>query len=185
MCVTTNPITITNLNDLCKCSHGDITKRCEIDVYYTTQNGLEKKISQTILLECTTKTIPLPKILVENCFDDSDNPIQICTLSDLNQIRNYLDRDFQLQENIDASETTNWNSGEGWIPIGEIDNAFTGTLDGKNKSISNIYINRSQDNQGLFGVIENAEIYDLTLEEINLSGRFYVGGVTGKQEGAE
>ena len=48
-----------------------------------------------------------------------------------------------------------WNSGNGWIPIGESGRPFDTTFEGGGHTISNLYIRRSP-NIGLFGVLGNA-----------------------------
>ncbi|MCK5460878.1 hypothetical protein KAI58_02745, partial [Candidatus Gracilibacteria bacterium] len=63
-----------------------------------------------------------------------------------------LDGDYILTQDIDCSATTGWNSGQGFDPIGDHTNKFTGTFDGKNYKISNLYINRNNKYYvGLFG----------------------------------
>lgn len=57
-----------------------------------------------------------------------------------------------------------------WEPIGNKTNRWTGTLDGKSHTISNLYINAKQSNLGLFGVIENdSYIHDLTMKNADVS----------------
>ena len=60
--------------------------------------------------------------------------------------------DFDTNGNGEADEgDVYWNSGGGWIPIGE-SSAFDSTFDGGGHTISNLYIRRSP-TVGLFGVL--------------------------------
>ena len=60
--------------------------------------------------------------------------------------------DFDTNGNGEADEgDVYWNSGGGWIPIGE-SSAFDSTFDGAGHTISNLYIRRSP-TVGLFGVL--------------------------------
>lgn len=50
-----------------------------------------------------------------------------------------LNNNYALTQDINASVTTNWNSGAGFVPIG---GTFTGNLDGQNYVIDGLTINR-------------------------------------------
>ncbi len=83
-----------------------------------------------------------------------------------------------------------WTTGDGWNPIGyksphNVLFKFTGSFNGNNKTISNLYINRiNKENIGLFGFIEtDAVIFDLSLENINVIGKSYVGGLVSDSGG--
>jgi hypothetical protein len=84
---------------------------------------------------------------------------------------------YELANDIDAYETKNWNAGLGWMPIGNYNTRFTGSLDGKGhiiagltvKQISPLYDGLSSTYYaGLFGYLNNA-----TIKEIKLAS-FYV-----------
>ena len=87
---------------------------------------------------------------------------------------------------IDLSSYSNWD------PIGDIDSGvgFTGTLDGNGYTISNLTINRPDENGvGLFGmlgyydsrnvVVENAEVRNLHIQNANIVGGSSVGALAG------
>ncbi|BBM89286.1 hypothetical protein COTS27_00982 [Spirochaetota bacterium] len=58
---------------------------------------------------------------------------------------------------------------------------FSGTFDCKGYAIQNLYINTpNDDNVGLFATVNNAIIRNCRLENINITGRNYVGGLIGK-----
>jgi len=48
-------------------------------------------------------------IIIESCWSEDVVPHPICTLEDLNRVREHLDWSYVLKNDIDASETRNWN----------------------------------------------------------------------------
>ena len=86
--------------------------------------------------------------------------------------------------NIDASDTQNWNNEEGFSPIGIYsDNPFSGSYNGGEHIIYNLYINLpDNDNIGFFGYPETSTITDLGLENINVTGNQGVGSFAGWNE---
>ena len=118
------------------------------------------------------------------------NPYQIATLTDLQELSNTQEDwvsglYFSQTANIDASDTQNWNEGQGFSPIGDYLNddssrRFYGNYSGNGYTISNLYINRpSSDYQGLFGKTNEATIENLGLVDVNITGSIYVGGIVG------
>ena len=83
----------------------------------------------------------------------------------------------------DISNKATWTSGEGWLPIGDIDNPFNAVFAASidTLSISNLNITRAEeDNIGLFGVIgPQAKILDIQLRNPEIEGRYAVGGLVG------
>ena len=83
---------------------------------------------------------------------------------------------------------TYWNSGEGWEPI----NRFTGTFDGKNKTIANLYVDREDDDRlGLFARLGDdtespalgATIRNLSLTGASVTGDDSLGVLAGQSDG--
>ena len=56
-----------------------------------------------------------------------------------------------------------------WVPIGNSNKTYEGTFDGNGKTISNLYINASQNNMGLFGTTYQSTIKNLTFENANVT----------------
>jgi len=77
---------------------------------------------------------------------------------------------FELGNNIDAGLSSNWDSGKGFTPM-----TFTGTFDGKNHTITGVYINRpSSNSQGLFASITaDATVKNLGLIDTEVHGANY------------
>lgn len=108
----------------------------------------------------------------------ANSPFLIEDAEDLNAIRYHLTSSFRLISNINLNIAP-YNEGLGWNPINE----FAGTLDGDGYIISNLYINRSNnDNIGFFGSINNKpfNIKNIALDNVYISGRDNVGILIGQ-----
>ena len=106
------------------------------------------------------------------------NPIQ------LNQMRNFLDQSgvyFKLMADIDLAEfiEDEYPNG-GWQPIGSTSSPFRGTFDGNGKTITGLWINRSNSsNVGILGYTSSATVKNLNIASVNITGKDYVGGLVG------
>ncbi len=113
-----------------------------------------------------------------------DEPFEVSTLEQINEIRNYTDAHFTLMNNIDASSTSGWNGGLGFEPIGTSTDPFTGSFDGNGFIISNLTMSRPDEwNVGMFGYIDDGEVQNLSLLNVNISGDQRVGAFAGHNEG--
>lgn len=108
--------------------------------------------------------------------------VEIYTPEDLDAVRNDLSGNYIVMADIDLS---GYASGEGWIPIGDNTNRFTGTLDGNGRTISNLTINRSVNYQGLFGCIDaGGTVRRLVLEAGTVDGgSTTIGLLAGSNDG--
>lgn len=109
------------------------------------------------------------------------NPIQ------LNQLRNFLNQEgvyFKLMADIDLTEfLEDENPDQGWQPVGTKSAPFKGILDGNGKTISGLWINRSNTSYvGLFGYCNGATIKNLTINDAEINGNTYVGVISGYDE---
>ena len=95
------------------------------------------------------------------------------------------DLDFDTNGNGEADEgDVYWNSGNGWIPIGE-SSAFDTTFDGRGHTISNLYIRRTPD-VGLFGVLGSGSTVSgigLVAASVGASGYGAAGALAGTGRG--
>ncbi len=163
------------------------------DVVCVIKNDPEGSISYTQLFKSSQS--PLSKIDLDIsryiwpfyasfAFADGNgtesNPYQISNVTHLQNMELYLDAHYILINDIDASETVDWNYGAGFDPVGDDPNAFTGCLDGQNYTITDLYINRpSTDYVGLFGGLDIGRVKNVGLENADVSGGDYVGGLVG------
>ncbi len=108
-------------------------------------------------------------ILIENA---KGCPITGCKGYELLQ-----DLDFDNPAHYQAGRVnTAWTTGAGWQPIGTQRYPFTATFKGNGYTISNLRMNRPDNDSGLFGVIDGGET-DVAIEGLGLSGVDIVGGV--------
>lgn len=92
---------------------------------------------------------------------------------EVNNRNNYSGKTVLLAADIDLSDVDNWT------PIGSSSFPFSGTFDGGGHAIRNLTINAPYSEfQGLFGTIANsATVKNLGVENVDISGGSYVGGV--------
>lgn len=87
---------------------------------------------------------------------------------------------FALAEDIDASATADWNSGAGFAPIGGLGASFGGSFTGLGHFIDGLTINRpSQSQVGLFSEATSAQIRDVTLSNVSITGTARTGALVG------
>jgi len=149
-------------------------------------NDLRIEVSEAFGHENQERTIGFDSTLTED-FTLATAPIEISTIEELQSIGNEpkypLDRDYVLPNNIDASETANWNSGKGFSPIGGDTTPFTGTFDGNGFEIKSLTIDRPQEDLvALFGVVEAGTIKNVSLVDMDISGDSETGGAVGELE---
>lgn len=110
------------------------------------------------------------------CSFCGSRPIQVCTVSDLNAVRNNLNVSYVQTCNIDLA-------GVSFPPIGTLQVAFRGTYDGNGYSIFNFsYHNDTGISVGLFAA-NNGTLKNVRLVNVNVSGEFTVGALAGANPG--
>ena len=87
----------------------------------------------------------------------------------------YEGKTIQVLKNIDLEG----NAENKWEPIGNSQNLFKGSFNGNNKKIKNLYIDSTNDCQGLFGNALNAKFNNIILDDITIKGRECVAGILG------
>lgn len=101
-------------------------------------------------------------------------------------IKCYLANDISLKDVCHPADAANSVEEASWNPIGD-SNSFKGIFDGNGHTVSDLYINSSGYNLGLFGQVDGAEIKNVTVqgnvtgfyEEGNEQSGQYVGLVLG------
>lgn len=93
---------------------------------------------------------------------------------------------FKQTADIDASATSTWFDGEGWMPIGYLDEVsgnykdFGGTYDGQGYVVSNIFINRTAEScVGLFGTVTGGLVKNLGVTNLSINAKLQTGGLVG------
>lgn len=117
-----------------------------------------------------------------NGLGSEADPYQITSIEQLQEMNEELDAHYVLMNDIDASETENWNEEAGFDPIGNYTkripkDGFTGYLDGQDYAISNLYIDRpNEDCVGLFGCIaDGSYVHNVSVEDADVTGDGFVG----------
>ena len=122
-----------------------------------------------------------------------ETPYEISTIGHLNAIREeYLDDHFLLTTDLDFSGHTYDDPEQGWLPMGHDTvvgvsfqgTGFTGSFDGAGHVIGNLRIDRGGESfVGLFGRVDGGSIVSLGLEDLEVTGDWYVGGLVGRNQG--
>ena len=120
-------------------------------------------------------------------FGTEEDPYQITNVQQLQEMKDGLKAHYILMNDIDGSETRNWNDGKGFKPIGywdfetNLNKGFQGFLNGNSYIIYDLFISRSdEDCIGLFGfVASNSGFHNLGLVDCDIKGRYYVGSFAG------
>ena len=123
-------------------------------------------------------------------YDETSAEFEISTAEQLaglaklvNNGNDFSYKTVRLTADIVLNDTSDWENWENsapantWTPIGIWD-SFSGTFDGQGYTVSGVYINTENPNQGLFrsnsGTIKNVGV-----TESYIKGDYYVGGVCG------
>lgn len=121
--------------------------------------------------------------------------VDITTWAELSAIstnETSLAQSYILKNDLNSSSTgyddyasSSANEGAGWLPLGNSTNEFTGTFDGDNYTISDLYIDRATtDYVGLFGAVDTgATVSNLNLVDVDITGRQRTGGLSGSNIG--
>ncbi|MDD4279170.1 MAG: GLUG motif-containing protein [Candidatus Sumerlaeales bacterium] len=114
------------------------------------------------------------------------NPYQITELGNLvwmsDTVTSSAGKHFKMMNDIDASATSAWNDGAGFVPIGADKASFKGTFDGNSKKMTGLTVNRPKtDFVGFIGdASTSCTIKNLGLENVNINGANVVGSVVGR-----
>ncbi|MFW2078173.1 beta strand repeat-containing protein, partial [Acinetobacter sp. ULE_I010] len=110
----------------------------------------------------------------------------ILNINQLQDMNKNLSGKYLLGNNIDASDTVNWNSGAGFNPIGNSSLAFSGVLDGLNHTVNGLTIYKpNTNNLGLFTRTTNtAYIKNIGLKNVAITGFDNLGGLVGYNLGS-
>lgn len=96
-----------------------------------------------------------------------------------------------LGSDIYLNDITNWESWDitppdnSWAAIGTYDKPFQGIFDGREHTISGIYINTTASGQGLFGCVNNGTIKNVGVVASYIKGATWIGGVVGQNDGKD
>ncbi|HCH25429.1 MAG TPA: hypothetical protein DE179_14155 [Oceanospirillaceae bacterium] len=102
--------------------------------------------------------------------------------TDLQGMQGGLTTNYALGADIDAEATSGWANK--FTPVGDPTTNFTGNFDGLGNTILNLSGTTDNDRGGMFGVVSNARIQDLTLENITINrlADKYTGTLAGQAD---
>lgn len=112
------------------------------------------------------------------------DPFMISTPAELASLNSYLgsshsNKYFKLANDIDL-DVSPYNTGSGWMPIGNFSTYFYGHFDGDGHVISNLYMNSASNYRGLFGrIAPSASIKNVGLENVDVSISSVGGALVG------
>ncbi|KAA3610445.1 MAG: T9SS C-terminal target domain-containing protein [Calditrichaeota bacterium] len=114
------------------------------------------------------------------------DPYQLSTIGNLYWLSNNDDRwekHYVQTNDIDARITSSWRDGNGFFPMGGSALKFTGSYDGQNRTISNLYIKWEGMNIGFFGNTNGAKIENVNLLNSSVLGSGLSGSLVGQAAG--
>jgi len=118
-------------------------------------------------------------------------PYIITDVYQLQEMADDLGGCYVLGNDIDASATSSWNGGAGFVPVGyyiDEDNffPFTGKFDGQGYTLTGMYINRPTTNGvGVFGYLrDGAEVKNVGLVGADVTAHLNSGTLVGSSSGA-
>lgn len=131
-------------------------------------------------------TMPIEPIMPTGS-GTSGSPYLIASLNNLFYVslnyKSFGSTYFKQTANIDASSTSTWYDGAGFIPMGDWDSQFPyyGGYNGDNHTITGLHINRPEGKcTGLFGRIGyQVTISNLGLIDVDITGGNYTGALFG------
>lgn len=119
---------------------------------------------------------------IENYWDEDSSPLPLYR-------KHYFFADDNDEENgnpiVRLYADISLEDADDFLPIGTDDNPFEGiTFDGNGYTISGLTLDKSTaDNQGLFGVIEDAKLFKIKVNNATITGNNNVGILAGKISG--
>jgi len=119
-----------------------------------------------------------------------ENPYLIEDVHDLQNMNEDLEGHYALANDIDASETEEWNDGRGFIQVGNTHDPFDGKLEGRGYDIKGLFIHSTEGGYvGLFsrigtdGVVSNVTLMNINITEESNVRTPSTGGIVGRNQG--
>ncbi len=138
-------------------------------------------LEEAFELSFTTEIEPKP--LFASGTGTELDPYVIDAPEQFDLIRLFLESYFVLASDIDLSGLSSVDP-MGWVPIGDLIEGFSGTLDGAGFNVSGVSISRpDQTEVGLFGVLVGGTIQNLNVQVTGVEGNQATGALVGRQLG--
>lgn len=106
-----------------------------------------------------------------------ENPYEISTIDDLQEVINHTDAHFIQTNDIDAGETEQWNEGKGFEPI----NNFTGSYNGNGYKINDLTIDRPEGSRASMfqSVLQSGVLKNIHTRNVQIRSSSGAAGITG------
>lgn len=118
------------------------------------------------------------------------DPYVITNATQLQAMNQDLDAHYVLGADIDASATAEWNGGKGFVPVGDSPEfasrdgePFTGTLDGRNHTITGLTLARPRSNFVALVGYSDGRVVNLGVEDASIHGGLSTATVVGENRG--
>lgn len=179
---TVSQIVSTDTVNISKTTSAMLKQATYVDWDFNTVWGIQQGVGYPYLLNLNVPVIDMddtqPEVREQGNGTEED-PYRIYTAEDLYNVNYELDAYYILMNNIDFE-------GISISPIGTTTVPFTGNFNGNGYKLSNFVISSSTtDYIGLFGVVSDAVITGVTIEDAYITGRNYVGALVGIVKGTE
>ena len=162
----------------------------EVNIGYETAKTSTRKFSETETVQDYADTSAENKVNAASSLGwtvtdlsgqekSSSDFMLVNNVYDLQNMDQNLSGRYMLAGDIAASNTSSWDSGNGFSPVGNENNKFTGILDGGSHTINGLHINRSAaDYVGLIGY-NAGTIQNVGLTGGSIAGQMVVQAVAG------
>ena len=151
--------------------------RYEVRVFARNKAGASP--TEAVLVFTYDAACPRAAVVTAAGSGSENDPWQVSTLCQLQEIHYDTAAHYRLANDIDAKQSHEWRDGKGFSPI----ETFSGSLDGSGHSILNLLINPGQaDYVGLFGRLSGGALQRLALVNVTVRGRDAVGALAGSVE---
>ncbi|MGI6589505.1 MAG: GLUG motif-containing protein [Candidatus Iainarchaeum sp.] len=131
-------IFLADSNTNCVCQENQKNAVCVVEIVYVTREGLEKKETRNLTIDCVNTAAPSQPLQVSGLGSGTiDDPFVINSCKELQRMKDNLDWHYALGGDINCAETINWNDGLGFEPIGD-NNSYC-----ENESYSGCGVNES------------------------------------------
>ena len=151
--------------------------RYEVRVFARNKAGADP--TEAVPAFTYVEACPRAAVITAAGSGSEDDPWQVSTLCQLQEIRYSTAEHYRLANDIDAKQSHEWRDGKGFSPI----ESFSGSLDGSGHSILSLLINPGQtDHVGLFGKLSGGALQRLALVNVTVRGRDAVGALAGSVE---
>ena len=114
---------------------------------------------------------------------EGDGSYTVTTADGLKNVAKLVNEEGKTDINITLNTDLNLTNME-WTPIGTESQPYTGTFNGKNKTITGLTVNQEGTNYvGLIGYLgSGGKVQNVTLTDVSVTGYWYVGGVVGAND---